>query len=287
VLEDRLARLLGLVERLLAQKPKDKDKLYSLHAPEVVCISKGKARTPYEFGAKVGIATTNREGLVLASVAFERTPYDGHTLDHTVAQAVEIGGIDYLRTVRNPPESLLARECERGLVMADRLRRALPKVELSTNVTALADGLCRVEIALENTGYLPTSSLHLAPKLGACPKVSVQVRGAKSHAKDAVVGIFTERDYLTKVVVKGRNSSNTKISEIMTPSKSLVTVTPQHSVLDVMELMVEKNFRHVPVVDGDSGTMSGMVSIRDVVHVMLKEHREEVGRLNEYIQGTF
>lgn len=118
-------------------------------------------------------------------------------------------------------------------------------------------------------------------------KVSVQDRGAKSHAKDAVVGIFTERDYLTKVVVKGRNSSNTKISEIMTPSKSLVTVTPQHSVLDVMELMVEKNFRHVPVVDGDSGTMSGMVSIRDVVHVMLKEHREEVGRLNEYIQGTF
>jgi transposase, IS5 family len=94
VLEDRLARLLGLVERLLAQNPKDKDKLYSLHAPEVVCISKGKARTPYEFGAKVGIATTNREGLVLASVAFERNPYDGHTLDHTVAQAVEIGGID-------------------------------------------------------------------------------------------------------------------------------------------------------------------------------------------------
>lgn len=92
-------------------------------------------------------------------------------------------------------------------------------------------------------------------------------------------------DYLTKVVVKGRNSSNTKVSEIMTPAASLVTVTPAHSVLDVMELMVEKNFRHVPVVEG--GAMSGMVSIRDVVHVMLKEHREEVGRLNEYIQGTF
>jgi len=71
----------------------------------------------------------------------------------------------------------------------------------------------------------------------------------------------------------------------MTPAASLVTVTPAHSVLDVMELMVEKNFRHVPVIDG--GAMSGMVSIRDVVHVMLKEHREEVGRLNEYIQGTF
>ena len=86
-------------------------------------------------------------------------------------------------------------------------------------------------------------------------------------------------------MVKGRQSTNTKVSEIMTPSASLITVTPKHSVLDVMELMVEKNFRHVPVVE--SAAMTGMVSIRDVVHVMLKEHREEVGRLNEYIQGTF
>ena len=93
-LEARFARLLGLVERLLAQKPKDKDKLYSLHAPEVVCISKGKARTPYEFGCKVGIATTNREGLVLAAKAFKANPYDGHTLSATVDQAAGISGVD-------------------------------------------------------------------------------------------------------------------------------------------------------------------------------------------------
>ena len=48
--------------RLLAQKPKDKNKLYSPHAPEVVCISKGKARTPYEFGCKVGIARRTARG---------------------------------------------------------------------------------------------------------------------------------------------------------------------------------------------------------------------------------
>jgi IS5 family transposase len=93
-LESRFARLLGLVERLLAQKPKDKNKLYSLHAPEVVCISKGKARTPYEFGAKVGIATTNREGLVLAAKAFQANPYDGHTLEQTIRQAIAVGGVD-------------------------------------------------------------------------------------------------------------------------------------------------------------------------------------------------
>ena len=96
-LEGRFARLLGLVERLLTQRPKGRDKLYSMHAPEVVCIAKGKARTPYEFGAKVGIATTNREGLVLAARAFEGNPYDGHTLAATVAQAVAVGGVEPAR----------------------------------------------------------------------------------------------------------------------------------------------------------------------------------------------
>jgi IS5 family transposase len=94
VLEARFARLLGLVERLLAQKPKDKNKLYALHAPEVVCISKGKARTPSEFGCKVGIAATNREGLVVAAKAFEGNPYDGHTLAATVVQATALSGVE-------------------------------------------------------------------------------------------------------------------------------------------------------------------------------------------------
>jgi transposase, IS5 family len=92
-LEGKFARLLGLIERLMAQKPKDKDKLYALHAPEVVCIAKGKARTPYEFGAKIGIAVTNREGLVLAAKAFTGNPYDGHTLAATLDQATSVSGV--------------------------------------------------------------------------------------------------------------------------------------------------------------------------------------------------
>lgn len=55
-------------------------------------------------------------------------------------------------------------------------------------------------------------------------------------------------DYMTKVIVKGRNSSSTKVTEIMTPADRLIMVTPKHSVLDVMSLMVEKNLRHIPVV---------------------------------------
>lgn len=93
----RFARLLGLVERLLAQQPKDKNKLYSLHAPEVVCITKGKAHKPYEFGCKVGIAATNREGLFLAASAFEGNPYDGHTLQATIDQAEAMSGVSIQR----------------------------------------------------------------------------------------------------------------------------------------------------------------------------------------------
>ena len=81
------ARLLDLTERMLRQQPKDKDKLYSLHAPEVVCIAKGKAHKRYEFGAKIGIAATNREGLFLAAHAFQGNPFDGHTLTATLRQA--------------------------------------------------------------------------------------------------------------------------------------------------------------------------------------------------------
>jgi IS5 family transposase len=78
--------ILGRVKRLLEQKPKDKNKLYSLHAPEVECISKGKARQPYEFGVKVTVATTHKEGLVVGMRSLPGNPYDGHTLPEAIEQ---------------------------------------------------------------------------------------------------------------------------------------------------------------------------------------------------------
>jgi transposase, IS5 family len=92
------ARLLGLTERLLMQERTSKNKLYSLHAPEVVCIAKGKAHRPYEFGSKVAVAVTNREGFVLASTALEGNPYDGHTLDATIGQVIAMTGVEPERT---------------------------------------------------------------------------------------------------------------------------------------------------------------------------------------------
>lgn len=82
----KAASILARVKRLLEQKTKDKNKLYSLHAPEVECISKGKARQPYEFGVKVTVATTHREGLVVGMRSLPGNPYDGHTLPQAIEQ---------------------------------------------------------------------------------------------------------------------------------------------------------------------------------------------------------
>ena len=65
-------------------------KLYSWHAPEVLCMSKGKARTPYEFGSKVGVATTLRGNLIVGARAFDGNPYDGHTLAEQIEQATTL-----------------------------------------------------------------------------------------------------------------------------------------------------------------------------------------------------
>ena len=64
-LQSRFDELLTLSKRLLSQEKKSKDKLYSLHAPEAYCVSKGKARTPYEFGCKVSFVITHKQGLAL------------------------------------------------------------------------------------------------------------------------------------------------------------------------------------------------------------------------------
>ena len=82
----KLCELLARTGRILTQRPKDKAKLYALHAPEVQCIAKGKAATPYEFGAKVSLATTHSEGFVVGMRSMPGNPYDGHTLPETIEQ---------------------------------------------------------------------------------------------------------------------------------------------------------------------------------------------------------
>ena len=81
-----LTTVLERAERIRTQQPKDKNKLYALHAPEVECISKGKARNRYEFGVKVSLAVTHKQGLMVGAKRFTGNPFDGHTLKAQLAQ---------------------------------------------------------------------------------------------------------------------------------------------------------------------------------------------------------
>jgi transposase, IS5 family len=76
-------------QRLYEQRRGSKNKLYALHAPEVECIAKGKARTPYEFGVKTSVAVTAKEGVVVGMRSMPGSPYDGHTL-HDQLEQVQI-----------------------------------------------------------------------------------------------------------------------------------------------------------------------------------------------------
>lgn len=83
---------LGLFKRVLSQKPKDSQKIYSLHEPGVQCISKGKAHKKYEFGCKTSIGWTKTTGVIVGAMSFERNPYDGNTLPIALEQVERLTG---------------------------------------------------------------------------------------------------------------------------------------------------------------------------------------------------
>ena len=93
----RMTRLLQVASRIHTQPRKrsegDPPKLYSVHAPEVECIAKGKAHKQYEFGVKVGVVSTSKESFVLAAKSLPGNPYDGHTLQACIEQARRVTGV--------------------------------------------------------------------------------------------------------------------------------------------------------------------------------------------------
>jgi CBS domain-containing protein len=94
-----------------------------------------------------------------------------------------------------------------------------------------------------------------------------------------LVGIFTERDYARKLILKGKSSKTTLISELMTPNP--ITVTPEHTVDECMTLMTGKFIRHLPVVENDR--LIGLVSIGDVVKLTIEEQKDIIEYLENYI----
>ena len=91
--DTRLKRLLEIAKRIHAQQRHDKNKVYSVHAPEVECIAKGKVHKPDEFGVKVGVVSTSKESFVVGMKSFPGNPYDGHTLTASLEQVHKLTGI--------------------------------------------------------------------------------------------------------------------------------------------------------------------------------------------------
>jgi len=98
---------------------------------------------------------------------------------------------------------------------------------------------------------------------------------------DRIAGIFSERDYTRKVILKGRSSDTTRVEEIMTAN--VIVVNPRTKARECMQLMTEKNIRHLPVVE--EGRVIGMVSIRDIVSDIIADQDFTIEQLEHYISG--
>jgi CBS domain-containing protein len=98
---------------------------------------------------------------------------------------------------------------------------------------------------------------------------------------ERLAGIFSERDYTRKVILKGRSSDTTRVEEIMTPN--VIVVSPRTKTRECMQLMSEKNIRHLPVVE--EGRVIGMVSIRDIVSDIIADQDFTIEQLEHYISG--
>lgn len=99
---------------------------------------------------------------------------------------------------------------------------------------------------------------------------------------DELVGIFTERDVLTRVIASGRELSRLPVREVMT--REVLTTTSETDLSEVSELMREKRIRHLPVCD-DGGRLLGLVSIGDVNAAFAEERERQLQQLSEYVYG--
>jgi CBS domain-containing protein len=98
-----------------------------------------------------------------------------------------------------------------------------------------------------------------------------------------LVGIFTERDYARKLILKGKFSKDTKVSDLMT--KNVLYVDPKNTVEDCMKLMTDKRIRHLPVMN--EGQLIGIVTIGDLVKQIISEQETTIHQLENYISGSY
>jgi CBS domain-containing protein len=119
-----------------------------------------------------------------------------------------------------------------------------------------------------------------APVLEAIKHMAERSVGALLVMRgEQLVGIVSERDYARKVILQGRSSAQTPVSEIM--SRPVLTVTPETDVFDCMRLCTDSSIRHLPVVQGTH--VLGVISIGDLVKEVISAQAEEIEQLQRYI----
>ncbi len=98
-------------------------------------------------------------------------------------------------------------------------------------------------------------------------------------SNDIPIGIFSERDYARKVILKGKSSKDTLLDEVMT--KELITITRDYKIDQCMEIMSEKKIRHLPILEDKK--ILGVISIGDVLKIMIKEQKDLINHLQKFI----
>lgn len=137
---------------------------------------------------------------------------------------------------------------------------------------------------LEFKGHETWSVTPQATVYEALQKMSEKETGAVLVIEEGkLVGIFTERDYARKLILKGRFSRDTAVSELMT--RDVLYVDPKNSIKDCMFLMTNNRVRHLPVID--EGQLVGIVTVGDVVRQVISEQESTIEQLEKYITGGY
>jgi CBS domain-containing protein len=142
----------------------------------------------------------------------------------------------------------------------------------------------RVSDILENKGNNVLSIDSQATVYDSVVKMSDKSVGSLVvMAGDNILGIITERDYLRKVIVKGKSSKETKVTEVM--SKDLICISPDYTVKEALAVMTEKHIRHLPIMDG--AKLAGLVSVGDLIKMASKDQQVTIKYMKDYIEARY
>ncbi len=128
---------------------------------------------------------------------------------------------------------------------------------------------------------VPAPSVSIDAAVSEAVRVMQQARGGACAVVDGdqLVGIFSERDVMRRIVAAKRDPEQTKIQDVMTTS--LETITIETEALQALELMVSRHIRHLPVMDGD-GQLAGLLSIRNLLQHMVEDLVDQLNSMEAY-----